>query len=136
MFVDFDKYTNPILAVSVSEDNQFIDLDTTTYIIKLKANAKRPSSIFKSYNADFSELVGKVILKISEIDFPEDYTYDSDNEYDDCVIKAHMYEIEFKNNDEPFQMLLINYSNGSYDGWLSAKVVYKSSRDLLTPLDI
>lgn len=131
MFVDFDKYNNPILAVNVSEDSQFIDLDTTTYVIKLKANANRPSSIFKSYNADFSELVGKVILKISEIDFPEDYTYDSDNEYDNLVVKAHMYEIEFKNDNEPFQMLLINYSNGSYDGWLSAKVVYKSSRDLL-----
>ena len=29
----------------------------------------------------------------------------------------------FKNSDETFKFLLVNYSNGYYDGWISSSVV-------------
>lgn len=122
MFVDFSKYNNEIETVNMNEDEDVIILQTSIYKIKLTAFGECCScSSFKQYNDfDFNKLNGKIIKKVQEIDTPDDYII-QDNDGD--TESPHLFEMTFKNSDEKFKFLMINYSNGYYDGWMNIEIV-------------
>jgi len=130
MLVDFENYQDKITDIkflddeySEAKDKNFpcVKIFTEKYIFILNALGDCCSvSYIKEFRNKFSEIIGKTITGIQEI---ED-KYDSDEEScDDDTIKIHIYEITFKEDDKPFKFLLKNYSNGYYDGWIEFEVV-------------
>ena len=71
---------------------------------------------------DFKILIGKIITGIKEISLPDDYVYPEEPSYNDCI-SPHLYEIRFKDSDESLKFLLVNYSNGYYDGWINTEII-------------
>ena len=51
------------------------------------------------------------------------FEFDDNDNDDDIYISPHLYEISFKNCENKFQFILLNYSNGYYDGWIEANVI-------------
>jgi len=121
--VDFNKYNNEIITVNLNNDEDILVLQTSLYKIILTAYGDCCShSIFEKFKEnDFNHLNGKIIKKIKEMEFPADYDYE--DEYDGEYISTHLYEITFKNSEETFQFMLVNYSNGYYDGYMTTDVV-------------
>ena len=124
MFVDFSKYNNEITEVKFNDDDDCDEdclvLQTSIYKIVLKVYGDCCSCSKIKKPDDFTVLIGKVIKKIKEINFPEEFEYDTESEDE---IKAHLYEITFKNSEDKFQFMMVNYSNGYYDGWLTTDIV-------------
>ena len=122
MFVDFNKYNNEIITVNLNDDEDILVLQTSLYKITLTAQGEccSISKLEQFKNNDFNHLIDKIIKKIEEIDFPDDFTYEEDSRY---CIRPHLYEITFKNSNKPFQFMLVNYSNGYYDGYLKTDIV-------------
>ena len=125
MFADFNKYNNEIDAVNLNEDKDVLVLQRSLYKITLTAYGGCCScSIFEKFKEnDFNHLIGKIIKKIKEIKFPADYDYEEDRDDFYEVATPHLYEITFKNSDETFQFMLVNYSNGYYDGYMTTDIV-------------
>jgi len=128
MYIDFYKYDNMIKSVVINNKSNEISLITDTYKYMLFAIGDCCShSNFKIYKEDFSFLVGKIIKNINQIELPKDYKYDKllkDTNILNCCIKEYLYEITFKNSNDTFQFILINYSNGFYHGWIVTEIVY------------
>jgi hypothetical protein len=127
MFIDFKKYNLPIEAVELSEDADYLRLKTSSYTYQFRANGDCCShSVFKTYlDVSFSSLIGKIIKGVKEIDdFDDDYVSDVDTDDGDMIEKPHLYQMTFKNSDETFKFLMVNYSNGYYDGWITSSVVF------------
>jgi hypothetical protein len=122
MFVDFNKYNNEIIAVNLNEYDDVLVMQTSLYKITLTAQGEccSRSKVKQFKNNDFNELIGKKIRRIKEINFPDDFTYEEESRY---CISPHLYEIAFKNSNKTFQFMLINYSNGYYDGYLTTEIV-------------
>lgn len=128
MFVDFNRYNNEIIAVKLNEEDDVLEMQTSLYKINLTAvgDCCSVSKLKKFKDNDFNNLIGKIIKKIKEIDVPKDFIYEDEEDYihpDDDTTSIHLYEIKFKNSDETFKFILVNYSNGYYDGWLNTNIV-------------
>lgn len=123
MFINYKDYHLPIESIELIENDTILLLKTSLYTYKYVAYGDCCStSIIKIYDKPFSFLIGKVIKGLKAINNFE-YT-ENDEDYDDRYItKPHLYEMTFKNSNEKFEFLLINYSNGYYDGWIMSQVV-------------
>ena len=136
LIVDFEKYQNTIISVECIK-NEYNDEDDN-YFSSIKINTSKnvfilngigdccSASYIKSYKkCNFNDIIGKVITSIQEV-MDEEYlsSEETDQESDDeYSIRHHIYEIKFKDNDESFRFLLLNYSNGYYDGWIEFEVI-------------
>jgi hypothetical protein len=125
MFIDIRKLDKPIENVDVEMDNlqqiRSFTLKNSQCSYKLIAVGDCCSfSIFKVKEQPFTFFEGKIIETIEEIDFPELYEFDDIKQNDDYYASPHLYQISFKDIEEKFEFMLINYSNGYYDGWIEA----------------
>ena len=123
MFVDFSLNNNCIdeIIIEDKDNNEFSSFIIKTKTINYKFRAIGDCcsySVFKEYkDNNFTNLIGKIIKNIKIIDIPEDYDLEI-NYDDDTYISPHLYEMHFQNTEETFKFMLINYSNGYYDGWI------------------
>jgi hypothetical protein len=122
MYIDFNKYNNEITQVSLNDDCDCLVLQTSLYKITIKALAACCSySILEEYkDYKFNNLVGKIIRNIKEIDLKDEY---NENDEDGNVCSPHIYEIKFKNSNKKFYFMLMNYSNGYYDGCIDMDII-------------
>jgi len=80
-------------------------------------------SVFKTFeDKPFSSVVGKIIKGIKDIS-SDDFDYETDDDDGGDCKSPHLYEMTFKNSDETFKFLMVNYSNGYYDGWINSYIV-------------
>ena len=133
MYIDYSKHQYSIKEIIFNSDD--VDDDFYRGIIFILTNDTKikidaigdccSSSIIEKYeNYNFQNLVGKIISGIKEIELPDDYEYSEETSYGEHI-SPHLYEIRFKDNEEIFKFLLINYSNGYYDGWLETEIILK-----------
>jgi len=129
MFVDFPKYPFMITDIILNPNHDFtkeytsLIINTSNNNIKFKIEAFGDCcsiSIIKKYkNYDFQNLKNKIIESIEEIKVPNDDIFsDDDEDIDDTYLSYHLYQIKFKDDNEDFKFIMINYSNGYYDGWI------------------
>jgi hypothetical protein len=129
MFIDFNDNNNTIDDVIIDDIDDIDNNEFSTFIIKTKSIDYKfraigdccSHSVFIEYkDYKFNNLIGKIIKNIKNIHIPEDYKKD-------FYISPHLYEMYFKNTEETFKFMLINYSNGYYDGWMSITEIYNNS---------
>ena len=122
MFIQYASYNHSVSSAELNEQKNILLLKTSLYTYRYVANGDCcSSSVFKVVDKPFSSIVGKIIKSIKEInDF--EYKDDEEDEIDYCIT-PHMYEMSFKDSDEIFKFLMVNYSNGYYDGWMSSYIV-------------
>jgi len=123
MFIQYASYNHSVSSVELNENEDILLLKTSLYTYRYVANGDCCSiSIFKVVDKPFSSIVGKIIKSIKEI---HDFEYKEEVDEDDNpdCITPHMYEMSFKDSDEIFKFLMVNYSNGYYDGWMSSYIV-------------
>jgi hypothetical protein len=58
---------------------------------------------------------------LSQIKIPDNFEVEPDDDFDDCAT-PHLYEFLFTDGTT-FKFLMVNYSNGYYDGWINVTVV-------------
>jgi hypothetical protein len=124
MFIQYSNYNHPILSIEMNENENILILKTSLYSYKYEAVGDCCSaSAFKKFkNNDFTFLIGKIIKGIKEINL-DDTKYESDTDDDLYVITPHLYQMTFKNSDEIFKFMMVNYSNGFYDGWINSYII-------------
>lgn len=134
MFVDFSKYPFAITAVTFDEDEKMkYNEEYQRLWIETEGNNKFQidaigdccscSVIIQWEDYRFEKIIGKIIKSIDEISVPDYFDVEIDDEdMDDYVAIPHLYEFTFT-DDSTFKFLLVNYSNGYYDGWLEMKVL-------------
>lgn len=123
MFINYNSHNHPIVSVELTNDDILL-FKTNLYSYRYMAIGDCCSkSVFKKFqDKDYSTVVGKIIKGLKEIN--EEFDYDSDSSDDsDEHVSPHLYEMSFKNSDETFRFLMVNYSNGYYDGWINSYVV-------------
>jgi hypothetical protein len=122
MFIQFSSYNHPISSVDLNDTNDILLLKTNLYTYRFVAIGDCCSvSQFKKFkDVEFSSVIGKIIKGVKEIH--EEFEYD-ENDNDECIT-PHLYEMSFKNSEETFKFLMVNYSNGFYDGWINSSVVF------------
>jgi len=126
MFINFDKYNSQITDVDLNSNNNKLILNTDKYKYYFEAVGDGYSfSIFKKYNNNFTDLIRKIIKDINHINLPDNYNCEENTHFysRDTYISHHLYEMTFKNSNDTFQFLLINYSNGYYDGWIQSTIL-------------
>jgi len=140
MFVDFSK-NNSLINNIIIEPNYINDdkteftrfiIETNDYNYRIDAIGECCSlSFFTQYeNYEFSSIIGKNIIAINNYDIPDDYIIDEEK-YKDCfsdAVSVHLYEMIFKDTTETFKFLLINLSNGFYDGWIDITEIINEKR--------
>lgn len=126
-----DSYINKLDITFTYSNNNYKECDSFTLSnknnsFKFKAIGDCCSrSVFTPFkDSVFTSLIDKTIIKLEEIEFPEDYDCSEDIEDytevdDELCITTHLYQFTFKNDIEPFKFMLVNYSNGYYDGWIA-----------------
>lgn len=132
MFIDFEKYAHTITNVSFdNEDND----EYGTIILKTDEGVSFKftavgdccsTSVFRQFEEyKFSSLIGKTIEIMTEIEVPDNYIdkYNEADEDDGFYASYHMYQFNFMGSSEIFQFLLVNFSNGYYDGWIDSEVI-------------
>lgn len=133
MFIDFNKHSYIITDISYNDDN---DNGTSINHIIIKTNGSKNFSLIaegdccsmsffhKWDNCPFENLIGKVITKCEGVELPEDFKFEEDDYYgcNDCI-SPHLYEFSFKDSEETFKFMLVNYSNGYYDGWITFDLI-------------
>ena len=122
MFINYDSHNHSITSVELSGNDNILLFKTSLYTYKYMAIGDCCSvSVFKTFeDKPFSSVVGKIIKGIKEIT-SDDFDYETDDD-GDCIT-PHLYQMTFKNSDETFKFLMVNYSNGYYDGWISSYIV-------------
>lgn len=129
MYIDYNIYNNPIIDIYINNTEDILELKTSLYTYQYKAIGDCCSfSKFKTYQKkSFSFLKGKIIKTIKEINIPQNINiYELDNDYldeEDFLITPHLFEFSFKNSNDTFKFLMINYSNGYYDGWITSSLI-------------
>jgi hypothetical protein len=122
MFIQYASYNHSVSLVELNENEDILLLKTSLYTYRYVANGDCcSSSVFKVVDKPFSSIVGKIIKSIKEI-----YDFEYNEEEEDAIhecITPHMYEMSFKDSDDIFKFLMVNYSNGYYDGWISSYIV-------------
>jgi hypothetical protein len=124
MYINYKDYNNPIESIEFNEDDTIILLKTSSYTYKFEAFGDCCSnSRFEQYNDNnFSSIIGKIIKSVKEINTNDiQEIINDDLSYD--IATPHLYQIKFKNSNDIFEFLMINYSNGYYDGWMTTDVV-------------
>jgi len=125
---NFNNFNEEIINIDLNNNFNQLLCKTSLYTLKFDAIGDcYSSSFFKIYLKKFSFLIGKIIKNINEIDIPFDYDYFDDiyKDFDfNTTINNHLYQITFKNSNDIFHFLLINYSNGNYDGWIDINIIY------------
>jgi hypothetical protein len=123
MFINYDSHNHLITSVELTGNNNILLFKTSLYTYKYMAIGDCCSlSIFKTFeDKPFSSVVGKIIKGIKEISI-DDFDYESDDDGDECR-SPHLYQMTFKNSDETFKFLLVNYSNNYYDGYINSYIV-------------
>ena len=124
MFIQFSSYNHPIVSVELNENENILLFKTSLYTYRFEALGDCCSkSEFKKFeDVDFSSVIGKIIKKIKEVN-GDDFEYEDDDSTDEYQT-PHLYQMTFKNSDETFKFLMVNYSNGFYDGWINSSVVF------------
>jgi hypothetical protein len=131
MYIDFSKYQLPIKELIFDHDDSdyisyreiIIILSNDTKIKFIAVGDCCSSSFIEQYeNYDFQNLIGKIITDVKEIELPDDYEYKEESNNGYCII-PHLYEIQFKKTKETFKFILVNFSNGYYDGWLETELI-------------
>lgn len=132
MLIDFKKNDTPITEViildeaneEITEFRQFI-LKTRDYDYKFTAvgDCCSVSNFFKYEDYDYNSLIGKKIIGFKEIEIPDDYDFkkldiEDDDYIADSAVSPHLYEMRFKDTEETFKFILVNFSNGYYEGWV------------------
>ena len=132
MYIDFEKFPFKITNVNFDEDSIFDDYHS---IINIETNGNKnfkliavgdccSCSVFRIWeNYRLERLIGKTISSIREIDVPDDFEFEEIDSDDDLCLAEHLYEFKFTDSDETFKLLLVNYSNGYYDGWMKGEVI-------------
>ena len=132
MFIDFNEYPFTILDIKFDEEDIFDDYyqkftlitDGNKDFVFHAIGDCCSSSVFRTWkNNDFDKLKGKIIQNITSLAFPDDFEFDFED--DDIYLSPHLYEIDFKDNDEKFIFMMVNYSNGYYDGWIETELIDK-----------
>ena len=134
--VDFKKFNYEISHIEFNDDTDddkiIIHLNNAPFKYKLLAEGDCCShsnfEIYKDY--DFSQLSGKIIKGIKEIDYPDDENPNDENPNDENPNDLfndysifHLYEIRFKNSNQFFKFQMVNHSNGYYDGWMNISIM-------------
>lgn len=134
MFIDFEKYPFKITGVSFSFDSKDL-FDSYSSILTVETDGGKcfvfeacgeccSCSVFRIWeNYRPERLIGKTISSIREIDVPDDFEFEEIDSDDDLCLAEHLYEFKFTDSDETFKLLLVNYSNGYYDGWMKGEVI-------------
>jgi hypothetical protein len=130
MLIDFKKNDTPITEViildevneEITEFREFI-LKTQDFDYKFTAvgDCCSVSNFFKYEDYDYNSLIGKKIIGFKEIDIPDDYDLKKlniDEDEDDSTVSPHLYEMSFKDTEDTFKFILVNFSNGYYEGWV------------------
>jgi len=122
MFINYDSHNHSITSVELSGNDNILLFKTSLYTYKYMAIGDCCSvSVFKTFeDKPFSSVVGKIIKGIKEIT-SDDFDYETDDD-GDCIT-PHLYQMTFKNSDETFKFLMVNYSNGYYDGYINSYIV-------------
>jgi hypothetical protein len=128
MFIDIKKLVDPIDNVSIEIDDfqqiRSFTLKNSICSYKLIAVGDCCSfSVFKEMEQPFTFLQGKIIETIEEIEFPELFEFDDIKQNDEYYVSPHLFQMSFKDIEEKFEFMLINYSNGYYDGWITAELI-------------
>ena len=136
MFIDFEKYPFAITAVTFDEDEKliwndeyqrlWIDTDgNKKFLMDAIGDCCSCSVIIQWEDYKFEKMIGKTIKSIDEIEVPNYFDVEIDDEdVDDLFAIPHLYEFTFT-DDTTFKFLLVNYSNGYYDGWINLTLVDK-----------
>jgi len=151
MVVDFSKNNTPITSIEFinkfdyynnSNNSDIFEFDAFllksndyNYCFTALGDCCSTSRFFKYENYDYNSLIGKKIKGFKEIELSDESfnniskTYDLEEESYDYCYSPHLYEMSFKDTDETFKFILINFSNGYYDGWIE---VDESSNNINT----
>lgn len=129
MFIDFEKYPFAITDVTFADEGfsgkyQYIIIDTdggARFKIEAFGDCCSVSVISELENFKFSETIGKTIESLHQIRVPDNFQVETDDDFDDCAT-PHLYEFLFTDGST-FKFLMVNYSNGYYDGWIDMTVV-------------
>jgi len=133
MFIEFEKYPFKVTGISIDPKNHY---DDYTMVIDLKTDGNKDfrliavgdccsTSVFREYEEHkFEEIVGKVIKSITNIDFNDDFHDNFEEDEFGLYLTPHLLEITFS-DDSKFKFMLVNYSNGYYDGWLELSLIDK-----------
>jgi hypothetical protein len=122
MFINYDSHNHLITSVELNGNDNILLFKTSLYTYKYMAIGDCYTiSVFKTFeDKPFSSVVGKIIKGIKEIS-TDDFDYES-NDDGECR-SPHLYQMTFKNSDETFKFLLVNYSNNYYDGYINSYIV-------------
>jgi hypothetical protein len=123
MFINYDSHNHLITSVELTGNNNILLFKTSLYTYKYMAIGDCYTiSVFKTFeDKPFSSVVGKIIKGIKDIssyDFDYEAYKDGECEKDDECKSFHLYEMTFKNSDETFKFLLVNYSNGYINSYI------------------
>lgn len=130
--INFKKFDYVIADININDNGDTIIINLIDAPVKYKLEAAGDCCSYSNFEEykdyDFSQLSGKIIKGIKEIQYPDDddpNDYDPrDDDYDDNYInKYHLYEIRFKNSHESFKFQMVNHSNGYYDGWMNISIM-------------
>lgn len=126
MYIDFEKF--PFKITNVNFDDYplliYIETDGNKNFKLIAVGDCCSTSVFRIWeDYHLEKLVGKTIKSLKAIEFPDDF--ELDDEEDDLCLTAHLYQFTFVESDEVFKFMLVNYSNGYYDGWINAEVIDK-----------
>jgi len=134
MYIEFEKYPFTITDIIYNDNINYVNKITLitngnkNFVFNAVGDCCSCSYFRIWENYDFNSLKGKIISSCKCIDIPDDFSSDSmepdEYSYNDCS-SYHLYEINFTNSDEIFKFMLVNYSNGYYDGWIESSVIDK-----------
>lgn len=128
--INFKKNNTPITEIIIlkecdKEKNEFeefiVKTDDYDYKFTAVGDCCSTSHFFKYENYDYTYLIGKKIIGFKEIVIPDDYDlkkHGIKNDDFDFMASPHLYEMKFKDTEDTFKFMLINFSNGYYDGWI------------------
>jgi|688.fasta_scaffold18022_2 hypothetical protein len=135
--INFSKYyNNYITKVNFDNNNEILLITINNgYIFKLEAIGDCCSiSSFHKYKKeekDITYLHNKIIKSINKIYLDEKERNEIIKEEElkinkftfNDFVTPYVYEISFLNINETYKFLMLNYSNGYYNGWIEGSVI-------------
>ncbi len=132
MFIDFEKYPFAITDVTFADEGfsgkyQYVSIDTdggAKFKIEAFGDCCSVSVISEWENFKFSEIIGKTIESLEQVKIPDNFEVEPDDDllcFGNCAT-PHLYEFLFTDGST-FKFIMVNYSNGYYDGWIDVSVI-------------